>query len=315
MNQAWRWTACALVALMVVAGGITRLTGSGLSIVEWAPVAGVLPPLDDAAWADALARYRASPEGMLVRSAISLAEFRSIFLVEWTHRMLARATGLVLLLPWIVPRLRDALPKKKLAVVTALAAVQAVMGWAMVKSGLVDVPRPSPWRLMAHLLLAFALFGILLHAAIPKIEARTRFGEKALVGLVAVAVASGAAMAGTRAGWLFPTFPTMGGAWIPSGVFRDGVRSIGEDALTAHFDHRLLALVVVVAALTLWSRARAPLRTRSRWLLAAVLLQVSLGAATVVLHVPLALAALHQLGGLAVFAAAISLTATAPKGT
>jgi cytochrome c oxidase assembly protein subunit 15 len=293
---------------MVVAGGVTRLTGSGLSIVEWAPVTGVLPPLDDVAWAQALARYRASPEGTL-RSAISLSEFRSIFLVEWAHRMLARCTGVVLVLPWVVPRLRSALPRPKLALVGALAAAQAVMGWAMVKSGLVDAPRPSPWRLMAHLLLAFAIFGVLFHAALPKIEAGPRSFAKALVGLVAVAVASGAAMAGTRAGWLFPTFPTMGGRWVPPGVFPDGPRSIGEDALTAHFDHRLLALAVLVATTMVWWRVEGPLRARSRRLVALVLVQGALGAATVLLHVPLAAAALHQLGGLAVFAAAVSLTA------
>jgi cytochrome c oxidase assembly protein subunit 15 len=180
------------------------------------------------------------------------------------------------------------------------------MGWAMVKSGLVDVPRPSPWRLALHLLLAFALFGLLFHELLPAI-AKPRLARSFLLALVTIGVASGAAMAGTRAGFLYPTFPTMGGHWVPPGLYPEGARSIAEDAISAHFDHRLLALIVTIAAILAAFQAESASRLRARILLAAVSLQVALGAATVLLHVPIALAVLHQLGGLAVFAAAVSL--------
>jgi heme a synthase len=204
-------------------------------------------------------------------------------------------------------------------VVGALVIAQATAGWLMVRSGLIDVPHVSTYRLALHLLLAFAIFGVLLRTALerpsplalhetndsPALSRATR----ALALLVVAAVASGAAMAGTRGGYLFATFPTMNGAWIPDGLYRAGARAAFEDPLTAHFNHRALALLVVIATslLAIAARGQPLLRRRVGFLIAAVALQITLGALTVTLHVPLVMAVAHQLGGLVVFAAGIAL--------
>lgn len=314
----WLSLCCALCAAMVVVGGVTRLTGSGLSIVEWAPLSGAIPPLTHDAWVDALARYRATPEGTLVNAGIDLARFQSLFLVEWAHRLLARVFGLTLVVPFIVLLARRALDRRvarSVAIAIGLALVQALVGWLMVKSGLRDVPHVSPYRLALHLMLGFTIFGVLFDAALTHVGAAVvevgpglAHASRGVLGVIAVTAVSGAAMAGTRAGLLFATFPHMNGVFVPADVFAHGPRSMFEDPLTAHFDHRLLALVVTVAALAFAAlAAQTPLRRRALYLLGAVALQITLGAATVMLHVPLAVAAAHQLGGLIVFAAAVAL--------
>lgn len=314
--RVWLWTCCALVAAMVVVGGITRLTGSGLSIVEWAPLSGAVPPLSHEGWLDALRRYRATPEGRLIRPGIELSEFRVLFLIEWGHRLLARVLALSLVVPFVLLRrsLDDAL-RRRLMIVVALAALQAVVGWWMVKSGLFDAPHVSPYRLVTHLLIGFAIFGTLLfatldHAAPEPVPISIAAGARALLFVVAIAAATGGAMAGTRGGLLFATFPDMNGAFVPAGVFEGGARAAFEDPLTAHFNHRLVAAALSVAILAFaraaWSTA---LRPRVVVLLFALGVQIALGAATVAFHVPIALAALHQLGGLLVFGASVSLVA------
>jgi len=308
----WLAVCCLLCAAMVVVGGITRLTGSGLSIVEWAPLSGAIPPLTHDAWTAAFVRYRATPEGTLLRSDIDLASFRALFLVEWAHRLLARVFGLVLVVPVLVFYRR--IPRRA-ALAAALAVVQALVGWLMVKSGLFDVPHVSPYRLVLHLMIGFAIFGVLFHAWLDEIglepvEVTPSLGRasRPLLALVAVAAASGGAMAGTRAGHLFATFPDMNGAFVPGDVYGGGPRSVFEDPLTAHFDHRLLALLVTVAALSFLAFAwSSPLRRRAIALSVAVAVQITLGAATVILHVPIAIAVLHQLGGLIVLGASVAV--------
>jgi len=318
----WLTTACVLVGVMVVVGGVTRLTGSGLSIVEWAPVRGTLPPLTHAAWEQQLALYLQSPEGRL--SQLDLPGFQQIFLVEWGHRLLGRLVGLTIILPLMAFLFTRSVPRRTARrglVAAVLVAMQGAMGWLMVASGLVDVPHVSTVRLAGHLLLAFALFAVLAwelldHLALPRVEAPARLvaASRAFIALVVVAVTSGAAMAGTRGGWLFATFPTMNGAWVPDGVFREGPRAAIHDPLTAHFDHRLLALLVALAAVALVVAARgesAPLRRWVTWIAVAVTAQITLGAATVMLHMPIAIAVTHQLGGLVVFATALGLVRVA----
>ncbi len=318
--RTWLLALCALAVAMVVVGGVTRLSGAGLSITRWAPLSGALPPLDAAAWDDAFARYRASPEGRLVRPGLDLAGFQTLFWIEWAHRLLARGVGLALVAPraWFAGRRAiDRRRGARLALVVTLAASQALSGWWMVASGLVDAPHVSPYRLAVHLLVGFLIFGVLLWTALDlgpdarvTVAPRTRRATRMLVALVLLVVVSGAAMAGTRAGWLYATFPTMNGAWIPDGVFERGPRSAFEHAVTAHFDHRLLALVLVtaVAWVAFVVRAEAPIvRRRAAMVIAAAALQIGLGAATVILHVPIAVAVAHQAGGLVVLATSLAL--------
>lgn len=314
----WLSTACVLVAAMVVVGGYTRLSGSGLSIVEWAPVRGTLPPLSHAAWQEQLALYLQSPEGRI--SQLDLAGFQRIFLVEWGHRLLGRLVGLTIIVPLLVFVFSGSVARRTARrglVAAVLVAAQGAMGWLMVASGLVDVPHVSTVRLSMHLLLAFALFAVLAwelldHLGRPVVLAPARLvtASRGFLALVLVTVTTGAAMAGTRGGHLFATFPSMNGAWMPSGVFAEGPRAAVHDPLTAHFDHRLLALVLLLATIALvlgTLRAAPQVRRQVAWLALVVTAQISLGAATVMLHMPIAVAVTHQLGGLFVFATSLTL--------
>lgn len=323
--EVWLLAIAALIAAMVVLGGVTRLSGSGLSIVEWAPVRGVLPPLDHESWMRAFDAYRASPEGRTVNAGITLEQFRAIFLVEWAHRFVARLLGVVAIVPfaWFWRRGELGRRTRRFALwAIALGALQGAIGWLMVASGLVDAPRVSPVRLMMHLMMAFAIFGVVVWAwlegredrdrARTRTRTRTRGATLLVPGIVAVAVASGALMAGNHAGHMFATFPTMNGAWVPEGAFAGPVRAWLGDPLTIHVLHRALALVVAIGALALGiatSVRSNDVRVRRRVLLfvGAVALQVAVGAATVMMHVRLHVAVCHQIGGLFVFACAIGV--------
>lgn len=309
---AWLLTACTLVAAMVVVGGITRLTGSGLSIVEWAPVRGTLPPLSHAAWEQQLAMYAQSPEGRLAH--LDLPAFQRIFLVEWGHRLLGRLVGLTILVPLSVFLLTRALPRRTARRgigAAVLVGAQGLMGWLMVASGLVDVPHVSSVRLAMHLLLAFALFGLLAwelfdHLEVPVLEAPSPIPTRGYLALVVVTITSGAAMAGTRGGFLFATFPTMNGAWVPPGVSL----AVFRDPVSAHFAHRLMALLVTLAVLAMIAAVRKAGDRLQRYVAAiacAVAAQITLGAATVVFHMPIVLAVTHQVSALLVFGTALAL--------
>lgn len=316
----WLTTACVLIATMVVVGGVTRLTGSGLSIVEWAPVRGTLPPLTHEAWQHQLALYSQSPEGRLAQ--LDLPAFQRIFLVEWGHRLLGRLVGLTIVVPLALFLVSRSLPRRTARrgiAAAVLVGAQGAMGWLMVSSGLVDVPHVSTVRLAMHLLLAFTLFGLLAwelwdHLAWPQVESNLALPSRAFLALAVIAVTSGAAMAGTRGGWLFATFPKMNGAWLPEGSFAAGASALVNDPVTAHFAHRLMALLLALATIALaWAaRNEAPVvRRRVAWIAAAVTVQITLGAATVMLHMPIAIAVTHQLGGLGVFATAVALVRAA----
>lgn len=323
------WIAlCALLVLaMVVVGGITRLTRSGLSIVDWRPVTGALPPLGVEAWQAEFARYQSSPEFRLVNRDMTLAGFRSIFLVEWFHRLLGRLVGVVVLPPLAFFAHTRALTRQRIAQVGAMFALgglQGALGWFMVKSGLVDVPRVSPYRLTAHLLLALAIFCGLLWAALD--EARGERGReisvapaawtlaRALVPLATLTIAWGGFMAGLHAGHVAPSFPTMNGAWVPGGMgaLRPAWSNLFENPVAVHFTHRALAyataMVAVAASLcTLLRPAPRAARALAAGLLAAVALQITLGALTVLAHVPVGLASWHQGNGALLLGISVAL--------
>ncbi len=319
----WLLFCCGVLLALVMLGGATRLTESGLSIVDWKPVTGVLPPLDDAAWQTEFARYQSSPQYTKVNHGMSLAEFKTIFWYEWGHRLLARLLGLIFALPllwyWlrgtVTPRLRW-----PLIGILCLGAAQGYMGWFMVKSGLVDIPRVSHFRLAAHLSLALVIFAAMFALALKLLwprhaQARPLTGAlRALIGLLALTIIFGAFVAGMRAGLMFNTFPMMGEHWIAPGVlaFEPWWRNFLENPVMVQFVHRCLALTTLVLCLGLWWHLRAVDLERSQRLAlnalaAMVLVQVGLGIATLLLHVPVWLGTLHQGGAVLLLGATLML--------
>ena len=319
----WLLACAACVVAMVLVGGVTRLTRSGLSITQWDPVTGVLPPIGAHAWEEAFARYRATPEFQTVNTGMDLEGFRSIYLVEWGHRLLGRASGLVFGLPlvWfaVKGRLRGA-RLLRLVGVFALGGLQGAVGWWMVKSGLVDVPRVSPYRLATHLLFAVSILALLVWHAQRELDPETaptgavtlpRRLAAVAIGAVVVTLTWGALMAGLHAGHVAPSFPTMNGAWIPAGM--GGIeRDALENPITVHFVHRMLAYgtaaIAIAAAVAAWrATPDALVRRRAGWLVLLVAGQITLGALTVLSHVRIDLASAHQVNAALLLACAVML--------
>jgi len=321
----WLLACCTLVFAVVVVGGITRLTRSGLSIVEWQPIVGVLPPLDEAAWQESFQKYRQTPEYRLVNPTMNLAGFKSIFWWEYFHRLLGRLIGVAFLLPLLWFALRGRIARAltwKLAGIFALGALQGAMGWYMVQSGLVDDPRVSQYRLTAHLGIAFLIFAAMLWIALdlffPRasgtstVPAGLRRFAVALAVLVFVMVLSGGLVAGIRAGLAYNSFPLMNGHVVPPGIFalEPWYLNFFSNTATAQFDHRLIAWLLAILVPWFWLRVRraaTPPRARpaADLLLAMLALQIALGIATLLLAVPVTLAAAHQAGALLVFGSAV----------
>jgi cytochrome c oxidase assembly protein subunit 15 len=326
---AWLITCCALVFAMVVLGGITRLTHSGLSIAEWQPIVGTLPPLTSADWQALFLKYQQTPEYQKVNAGMSLDGFKGIFWLEYFHRLLGRLTGVAFFAPFLYFLWRRALAMPlalKLGGIFVLGALQGVMGWYMVKSGLVDDPRVSQYRLTAHLALAIAIYGAMLWIALDLLflEAgrgvalrglrRARRLAWAVTALVIAMAVTGGFVAGIRAGYAYNTFPLMNGNLIPPELFliEPWYLNFFNNMATVQFDHRLIAWLLAFAVPWLWyeaGRAGLPARTRllTHLLLAAAAVQIALGIATLLLVVPAALAAAHQTGALVVFTIALTL--------
>lgn len=320
----WLLGVCALVFAMVVLGGVTRLTHSGLSIVEWQPIVGTLPPLTDAQWQEAFAKYQQTPEYQIVNKDMDLSGFKGIFWLEYFHRLLGRLIGLVFLLPFLYFWARKQIDRTlfpKLLVLFALGAGQGLLGWLMVKSGLVDVPRVSPYRLTAHLGLAVFIYAATLWVALdlrrPKpltadaVPVLRRLGL-GVTSLIFLMILSGGFVAGTRAGFVFNDWPFMHGRFIPEGLLalEPVWLNAFENLATVQFNHRMLAyLLCLIVPLYWWVARRYPLAAGTRGLfhllLAVLAVQVALGIATLLHHVPLALAAAHQAGAMVVFTVAI----------
>lgn len=307
----WLLAIWALVLVMVVVGGITRLTGSGLSIVEWQPVIGILPPLSEHDWQALFSQYQSSPQFRDVNHWMALADFKRIFFWEYVHRLIGRLIGFAVLLPFglfaLQGRLSAALIKKTLAVL-ALGGLQGALGWYMVKSGLVDEPRVSHYRLAAHLLLAFTTGAVVLWIALdlrPSLAGRvTRGALGAGIGLLALIMLQcmyGAFMAGTHAGHYAATFPDMNGRFAPGAFFTGPslLRDALDSPLAIHWLHRVLGFSLLAYALAFWvfvRRSAQPpaLRRAAGWVALATFLQLNLGALTVVQRVALPLAVAHQ---------------------
>lgn len=324
----WLFVCAFFVAAMVAVGGYTRLSHAGLSITEWKPVTGALPPLSHEAWLGEYAKYRASPEFQQLHHWMSLEDFKGIYWIEWSHRLLGRVTGLVVFLPLLYWVVKGALRGRRLAAVLgvfALGGLQGFLGWFMVASGLVRQPSVSHFRLTAHLLLALAIFVALVsmglriadEAAKEERVALPKVRSLALASLVSafVTVTWGGLVAGLKAGLVCDTFPLMHGAVIPPNLFTltPAASNLVNNGLTVQFVHRSLAYTTAAIVIaTVVTAVRAPSASasvrRAAWLLlVAVGLQITLGALTVLTHVHLHTALSHQCNALFVIASALLL--------
>ena len=305
----WLLAVAALVFLMIVVGGITRLTESGLSIVRWDPVSGAIPPIGDSAWQEAFAAYRRSPQYEIVNNGMSLAEFKNIYFWEYVHRLLGRLIGLAFALPLAWFALKRAIPRGygwKLVGLLALGALQGAIGWWMVASGLVDRPDVSHIRLAIHLLTALLIFSCILWVALDLLGvARDRQATGARLPTAAIWALSllflqfmfGAYVAGLDAGYAYSSWPKMGDEWFPSRapMMQPLLRNFVDNPTVVQFVHRWLAFAVAAAVLLLASRAwQKGERTPSALLGGAVAAQILLGISTLLTGVDILVAASHQ---------------------
>ena len=321
----WVLAICAMVFVMVVLGGLTRLTHSGLSMVEWKPLSGWIPPLSDSAWQEFFQKYKATPEYLKLNVGMTVEEFKSIFWLEYFHRLWGRIIGLVVFFPliffvikrWLHPKLM-----MKLIGLFCLGGLQGLMGWYMVQSGLVDQPDVSPYRLTAHLGLALLIYGIGLWIALEILqpsyedprELNRRGGTTTLLVFIVVTILSGGFVAGNDAGLTYNTFPLMDGRLVPDGALEltPFYLNFFENIATVQFNHRLLAVSTLIMVLLFWVFRRSYMVTaRSRRILGglaiAVLVQAVLGVFTLLLAVPAGLAIIHQATALVVFSLALWL--------
>jgi cytochrome c oxidase assembly protein subunit 15 len=307
----WLAVVCFAVFTMIVVGGITRLTDSGLSMVEWRPIMGVLPPTNTDEWQEAFDAYQQYPEYQKQNRHMDLDGFKSIFYWEYAHRLLGRLIGLIYFVPFLVFWLRGRIEPPmlpKLMIGLFLGAMQGLMGWYMVKSGLIDLPRVSHYRLAAHLLLAMSILAYLFWLVLGLLEFRREkqvsVGVKALVHVFAVCLviqfAWGAFTAGSHAGLGYNTFPQMNGQWIADAVFtmQPWWLNLFESNATVQFVHRWVGALVLLLITTLWIQA---LRGQSRQLklvasfvMVTTFVQFGIGVMTLLHVVPLGLASLHQ---------------------
>lgn len=320
---AWLLVCCALVFAMVVIGGVTRLTRSGLSIVEWEPVVGVLPPLSQANWDELFREYQRTPEYHQVNRGMSLDQFKGIFWWEYVHRLLGRLIGLVFLVPLLVFLWKRKIPRRLgawLTVIFLIGALQGAAGWWMVASGLIDDPRVSHVRLSVHLGLAFLIFAAMLWTALDLLAdrrpghddpSRARLARYAtgLAALIFVMVLSGGLVAGTRAGYAYNTFPLMNGHFFPPEYFalQPWWQNFLHNLAAVQFNHRLIAWALFFLIPVFWlasrrGELRGNARLASDLLLAMLAVQLALGIATLLNAVPIVLGASHQAGALVLFA-------------
>lgn len=318
----WLFVCSAMVFLILVVGGVTRLTHSGLSIVEWKPIVGIVPPLNQGEWDETFDKYKQTPEYQKVNHQMSLDEFKGIFFWEYWHRVLGRLIGIVFFLPFVYFLLRRKIERPliaKLFGIFLLGGMQGAMGWYMVKSGLVDDPRVSQYRLTAHLSLAFLIFISMMWVALGLCAERARATADGalkklqrtgfwLAILVFYMVITGGFVAGIRAGKAYNTFPLMNGHLLPpeSFIIEPWYLNFFNNMALVQFDHRLGAWLLAFLVPWFWLKIRSTAVSRgarlaANLLLLALAVQITLGIATLLLAVPVALGAAHQGGSMVVF--------------
>lgn len=320
----WLILCCAMIFLMVVIGGVTRLTESGLSITQWQPIEGVLPPLNEAQWNDAFARYQAIPQYQAIHPDMSLADFKDIYFWEYIHRLWGRLIGVAFALPFLYFLLRGQIARSlapKLAGLFVLGGLQGALGWYMVESGLETRIEVSQYRLAAHLAMAVVIYLAMLWVALDLLapirrlapgSSPLRLAASFVLGLVFTTLVAGAFVAGTRAGYLDNTFPLMEGRLVPPDYWHLSPWYLNwfENLTSVQFDHRVLAEITWLITAILWlASLRVSLSPVARWSLHAlffcVCLQVALGISTLLLVVALPLAVAHQAGALLLLTAAL----------
>jgi cytochrome c oxidase assembly protein subunit 15 len=324
----WLVLCLAIVALIVVVGGLTRLTESGLSIVEWKPVTGIFPPLDDAEFEKEFEDYKASPQFQKTFPDMPLEEFKHIYWLEYVHRLLGRLAGTIFLLPLIGFTFTRMLPWKtalKLTAIFVLGGAQGIIGWYMVKSGLINDPHVSPYRLSLHLTTGFLLFGLILWQLLTfnyprsfpggfELPSPPRF-LKILAcitgGLIFIQVILGACVAGLHAGLTYNTFPLMDGHWLPDGLWPidPWYKNLFEDVTTAQFCHRMVAYILTIAIPLFWflGRTNPHIAHLLPILFSIFIVQFLLGILTLLFVVPVPLASLHQSNALFLFGLAVTI--------
>jgi heme a synthase len=319
--RAWLWSIAAMTLVVLIVGGITRLTQSGLSIVDWKPLMGVIPPLNEAQWLERFEQYRQFPEYQLLRRGMTLDEFRFIYFWEYLHRLVARMIGVVFLIPFIVFAVRGRFSRPfamRALILFALGGAQGVLGWIMVQSGLSAQPHVSHYRLAAHLSLAFVIFGYAVWLArelTPAVSApsapQRRLMNRGLLwigAILAVQIVYGAFVAGLKAGFFYNTFPLTGGRLVPLNMFaqQPALQNLVANPVTVQWLHRVIGTVLLIAALAFFVRVRRagadPLsRHLNLALCGLIVLQYALGVLTLLHAVPVALGVTHQAMAMIVF--------------
>lgn len=312
----WLILGAVLVAAMVVIGGITRLTDSGLSMVDWNLFSGAIPPTSEVEWQSTFDQYKNYPEYQKVNFNMTLDEFKSIFFWEWFHRVLGRAIGIIFIVPFTFFLVKNRIDEKllpKLIVLLFLGGFQGFLGWFMVKSGLVDRPDVSHYRLAIHLCAAFLTCSYILWLIFEQVVEVKKETPKSLlrqmrwfIPLLVLQIVFGAFVAGLDAGMYFPSFPKMGEFWIPPSVGIDmetmGVASLFDRPVSVQLVHRILAYIVFIGAVVIWLRHRKSSQPKVNMgvnlLLTMVTVQATLGILTLLYHVPISLGILHQFGAL-----------------
>lgn len=319
-SKVFRWliVGAVLIALMVIIGGITRLTQSGLSMVKWEPIVGTLPPLSEGAWNETFESYKQSPEFVHYNAHFTLSEFKSIFFWEYLHRLIARIIGLVFLIPCLVFWKKGYFSKKRkkqVLIIFTWGAFQGVLGWVMVASGLIDKPHVDHYRLAAHLITAIGLMLYIYHVALDikydvvnsESTSKLYVYLKIFIIFLFIQVIYGAFVAGLKAGLMYNTFPKMGQNWIPnefsSFIERNGWISIFESGGIVQFIHRILAYLIVIFIGFIWFKSKKyAINQKSelgiKLLIIMVLLQVTLGVLTLLFVVPVSLGVVHQFGAI-----------------
>lgn len=322
--RGWLIAMAALIFAMVLVGGATRLTESGLSIVEWKPVTGTLPPLNETQWAAAFEAYKTIPQYRELNAGMTLAEFKTIFWWEWSHRLLGRVIGLAYLVPFLFFLWRGAFTpelKRRLWIIFALGGLQGAVGWWMVASGLTQRTEVSQYRLATHLMLALLIFAAIVwtlrrlgERPRPQAAPTVKWTGIAVLGLTFVQMYFGALVAGLRAGRVYNTWPDIDGAFIPSAarLFFETPwwRNFFDNVLTVQFTHRmtayaLLALALVHVIEAVRARAARPVTIGAAALAAAILMQAVIGIVTLLYQVPILPALAHQAMALVVLTLAV----------
>ena len=317
----WLLAVCGLIAVMVVVGGLTRLTGSGLSITEWKPIHGALPPLSPAEWSEEFEAYQKIPQYQQLNAGMTLAEFKGIFWWEWAHRNLGRLIGLAFLLPFLVFLFRGQIERgliPRLVVLFVLGGLQGLLGWYMVVSGLSGRVDVSQYRLVAHLGLALVIYGAMLWTALPlwrgewpAAAAPHRLYRWSLIvmALIFVQILLGGFVAGLDAGLTYNTWPLMDGQFVPEGAYATSPVWLApfEDVTTVQFNHRMMGYAVFASVIALFvAGMRQGLKSPTgAYLAVAVVVQVLLGIWTLIAGMPLWLAALHQFGAVVLLTASL----------